>query len=793
MKFTLSWLKKFLDTEASIEQICETLTALGIEVESISDKSKELAPFIIAEIIETKQHPNADKLKLCTVITGKEIVKIVCGAVNARSGIKVVLAEIGTVIPSNGMLIKQSKIRGENSYGMLCSAEELGLNEKGDGIIELSPEAVVGQKFIQFRQELADPVIDVAITSNRADCFGIYGIARDLAAANIGKLKPLQVLANPTNYLASPIKVKVENSEDCPIFVARYFWNIKNCESPAWLKNLLKSIGEESISALVDITNYICYSFSRPLHVFDAKKIHGSLNVRKAKHGEKLEALNGKTYLFDGTEIIVADDKGPLAIGGIMGGNDSGCSMQTREVLLEAAIFDAKTIATTGRKHAIESDARQRFERGLDPEFVVIGIDIATNLIIEICGGSCSDLVVVGLTKQKIKKVMFHLNRVELLSGVKIKPDVAQGILHNLGFSLEDKTEYLEVQVPSWRHDINIPEDLVEEILRVYGYDKIKALKLPLSSFTREIFTCKQKLLSQTRRMLVENGLNDTITWSFMSSKNAESFTTIIKQMQITNPISHDLDYMRASMIPNLLEAIQKNYNRSLQSSAFFEIGPVFSWVNDRYHQNDVITGTRFGAVNEKNWFKDSRSIDVFDAKADLCRVLTIFGVNIDECSLNIENFPTYYHPTRSASFNFKGKVVGYFGEIHPLILQKYDFPSAVVAFECLIENIDINQTSARQSSSDFQPVNRDFAFVVEESVLAGSMIKAITKLDQLIKEVRVFDVYKGEGVESGKKSVAISVRLQAQDHTLTNEEIQSISDKIIDLIKLKVGGELRI
>ncbi len=791
MKFTLSWLKKFLDTKASLNQISEALTSLGLEVESITDHSKALEAFIIAEILEAEQHPNADRLKICKVNNGKQILNIVCGASNARAGIKVVLAEVGTILP-DGTVIKQTKIRGADSAGMLCSSEELGLGKLEDGIIELSCEAKIGEKFLTARPELTDQVIEVSITPNRGDCFGVYGIARELAAAGLGNLNPLPDSIKHTKLIPNPIKVKIEDTKICTAFVGRYFSGVKNCESPKWLKDLFRAIGEDSISALVDITNYICYSFGRPLHVFDAQKIHGSLIARKASKDEQLEALNDKTYNLTNDDIVIADDKNVLALAGIMGGKTSGCYLPTTEVFLESALFDPATITATGRKHMIDSDARQRFERGMDKQFVLIGAEIASNLILEICGGSCSEYVIAGSIDHEPKKITFDLTILEALSGLSIALNEAKNILEKLGFICHNKSNSLECIVPSWRNDINIPEDLVEEVLRVRGYDTIPALKLPASTLVQPVLTKQQQLLSQTRRVLIANGLSEVVTWSFMSSRNAELFAPITEQLRISNPISMDLDIMRGSILPNLIELVQRNHNRSLQNLAFFETGPVFTWENNQYQQNKVIAGVRFGCNVQKNWHKDSRSVDIFDTKSDLYRIISVFGINVDNCELDTNDLPGYYHPVRSACIKLKGRRLGFFGEIHPQIIAKFDLPREIVAFECLVENLTNGKKVISDPISDFQPAQRDFAFLLNLDTMVGEVSNAIKNADDLIQEVSVFDVYQDDKLtSSGKKSVAFSVKLQAS-HNLDANEINGMSTKIVDLVKQKFGAELR-
>lgn len=793
MKFTLSWLQKFLDTSASIDKICESLTALGIEVESVIDKREVLAPFKVAQIIEATQHPNAERLRICKVNTGIETLTIVCGAPNARAGIKVVLAEEGVIIPANGMKIKRSKIREVESCGMLCSSSELDLGDDSDGIMELPESAVIGQKLIDFKPELVDPVIEVSITPNRGDCLGIYGIARELAAAGLGTLKSIAVNEISPSF-SNPIKISIANEHDCPLFVARSFSGVKNCESPEWLKSLLHAIGEESISALVDITNYICYSFARPLHVFDIKKLDNGFTVRKAETGEKLDALNDKNYELKGGEIVVADEKKILALAGIMGGKNSGCDIETTEVLLESAIFDKKQIASGGRLNQIDSDARQRFERGLDICFALEGAKIASEMILEICGGKASDFTIIGNPNPAENKLIFRLSKVEEMAAIKISKDEIVAILKKLGFECEIESETtLKITAPSWRHDIAIEQDIVEEILRVYGYDNIPALALPTSTATNNILNNEQMLLKQVRRALVATGLNEVVTWSFMSSKFAVNFGEPDLRLQIDNPISSELDLMRQSILPNLVELVQKNCNRSVANQAFFEIGPVFEY-EQGFKQKKAIAGVRFGKNFERNIYKDVREIDVFDVKSDLYLALSALGIDQQNIIISTDNLPQYMHPGRSGSIKYRNKIIGYFGELHPVVIKTCGLTNPLFVFELIVDDLAAKKPSEKMDKySNFQIVERDFAFIFDNNILAGDITRVIKNIDKnLITDVQIFDIYRGKNIDPDKKSVAISVKLQSNTKTLTNEDISQVSDAIIKQVNIKLGGILR-
>lgn len=773
MKFTLSWLKEHLDTNASLEEICDKLTMIGLEVEEVVDRSKILAPFTIAEIKEAISHPNAEKLKLCQVFTGKEILQIVCGATNARNGLKVVLAPIDSIIPTNQMKIKATKIRGVESNGMLCSARELGLGEDGEGIIELPGDAPIGTSFVEYAK-LNDPVIEIAITPNRGDCLGVRGIARDLGASGSGVLKPLKIDSVKGNY-KSPINVRIETPDQAPLFIGRYIKNVKNIESPDWLKKKLESIGLNPISALVDITNYLTFDLGRPAHVYDADKLNGNLKIRLAGN-EKIIALNDKEYELNKDILVIADDKSPVAIAGIIGSKDSGCGPNTKNIFLEIACFKAETIARIGRDLQINSDSRYRFERSIDQGFMLNAAEHTTKLIMEICGGEPSELVVVG-NEYRPRTMKFNYSCAQKLTGIKVSDDKIKSILDLLGFQIKEK----ELIIPSWRNDISIEEDIVEEIARIVGYDSLPLLEMPM--LDRKGTKIKK---SDVRKKLAGRGLTEVVTFSFMDQKLADLFTDIRPELVLKNSISLELNYMRPSIIPNLLTALKNNSSRGHSNLNLFEIGPVFNGVAiDK--QPIQVAGIRSGMAVPKNPHDKERKVDIYDVKADLLAV-------IDRNVSLVREAPKYYHPGRSGAVKLGKEILGYFGEIHPKIMKYMDITEAVVGFELTEYALNLRPASKKALNiSKFQIVTRDFAFLVDKNVNAESIIKSIEMLKEgLIQEIEIFDVYIGKNIPEGKKSFAFTITLQASDRTLTDQEINEVSSKIIKSISEDVSGILR-
>ncbi|MDF2965362.1 MAG: pheT [Rickettsiaceae bacterium] len=795
MKFTLSWLKTFLDTESSLQEICERLTILGLEVEEVIDRAKDLGSFKVAEILEAEQHPNADKLRVCKVNNGSQVLQIVCGAPNARAGIKVVLAEVGVLIPNGEFKIKASEIRGVKSEGMLCSEDELKIGGGSEGIIELPTAAIAGESFLKY-YGMDDPVIEIAVTPNRGDCLGVYGIARDLAASGLGTLKEPLHKSIPLKF-TSNFEAKVENSKLSQLFALRELNGVRNCESPTWLKNLLKNIGVTPISALVDITNYISYSFARPLHAYDKNMLDGSLVVREARNGEKLKALNGKEYSLAEGDIVIAGESEIHGLGGIIGGEASSCSSETINVILEAALFDKVQIAKTGRRLQIHTDARFRFERHVDPNFTLQGLDIATDMILGICGGEASEPVIVGDKHFKNKEIDFCFNIIEKKTGLKVSSEESLEILHKLGFKVFSKdAEQARLMIPSWRSDISIGEDLVEEVARIYGYDKLPLAPLPKVDFFRQrLLTQKQRRMRDARKILAARGLDEVVSWSFMASEKAALYKPLIEELYIANPIAAKLDYMRPSIFSNLLEIIVKNKARSFNDLAFFEIGPIFQGIRPN-EERQVITAVRTGNYLDKSIYGPAREVDIYDVKADLELLLEEFNFNIQKLQLSSDK-PAYFHPNRAASLKLGNKVIAHFGELHPALIANYDIKNRVVGFELFLEELPEARLKfgqhERYSVSDFQPVERDFAFWVGEKVNVGEMTNFIKSINKdLIKEVRIFDIFKGSHSEISKKSVALTVLLQAKDKTLTDLELQDISEKIIREIERKFEAKIR-
>ncbi|MDB2414412.1 phenylalanine--tRNA ligase subunit beta [Rickettsiales bacterium] len=792
MKTTLSWIKKYLDTDASIDQISEKLTAIGLEVEEVIDRSEELSSFKIAQIIDAKPHPDADKLSICKVDTGTEQLQIVCGAPNARSGINVVLAPVGSIIPTNGMKIKASKIRGVESNGMLCSAAELGVGEDEGGIIEMPAcNDNIAQNFANYAG-LNDPVIDIAITPNRGDCLGAYGIARDLAASGIGKLKKIDV-KNIEGKFKSPINIKLEAEESCPYFIGRYFKDVKNTESPKWLKQKLESVGLRPISALVDITNYIAYEFGRPLHVYDAAKINGDLTARFAQKGEEFTSLDEKTYRLDEDIAVIADDNGAQAISGVIGGLNSGCDENTTDVFLEVAWFDPIKVSTSGRKFDIITDSRYRFERYVDPDFMLDAAQIASQMIIDLCKGKPSELVIAGKSPAKERKLSFNREKISQLGGIEIDRKASDKILNDLGF---DTKEADFVKIPSWRPDIEGEADLVEEIVRIFGYDNVPTIPLPQSeNIAKSLLTPEQERVSNIRKELAKRGMTEAISWSFMHEDKAKLFGYNNSALKLQNPISSDLNVMRPSILPNLIDAIGRNNARDFKNISLFEIGLIFEGIKPK-EQKQFISAVRSGQAVVKNAYDAARNVDIFDIKADLLAALKIAGIPVENLKTN-RNAPGYYHPGRSASLSLGKNILGYFGEIHPAILKEMDVKGPIAGFEIDISAfppVRAKKTTSKKrlEISDYQGSVRDFAFIMDEKYPVGDLLQSVKNTDKnLIESVSLFDIYQGKGVDEGKKSVAISVNIQPQDKTLSDKELEELSNKIITLVE-KAGGVLR-
>jgi phenylalanyl-tRNA synthetase beta chain len=804
MKFTLSWLKDYLETDASLEEILEKLTIIGLEVEEVIDQAAILKDFTVAYVEEAEQHPDADRLRVCKVNTGKEVLQIVCGAPNARAGIKVVLAENGAVIPTNGMKLKPTKIRGVESNGMMCSEREMGLSDEHDGIIELPEDAPIGEPFAPILG-LDDPVIDIAITPNRGDALGVYGVARDLAGAGLGTLKE-KTPAEIKGTFESPVDIELKfedgDNSPCPIFTGIYVKGVKNGPSPDWMQARLRAIGLRPINALVDITNYISYDRGRPLHVYDADKLTGNIHARLGREGEKLTALDGKEYDVPTDVCVIADDSGAIGFGGIMGGESTGSQDDTTNVLIECAWFDPIRIAKSGRTLGIQSDARYRFERTVDPAFVIPGQYAAAQMVMDLCGGEPSNIVIAGEAPVKDKIIDFPMGEVKRLAGLETSDVEIKTVLKRLGFWVSGNGEDVKVAVPTFRPDIHGKADIVEEVVRVIGVDQVKPVALPrLNAVTKPPLTDRQVRIRNARRSLAARGMVEAVTWSFTEAKYAKMFGGGKPELTLINPISSDLSDMRPSLLPGLMQAAQRNVDRGLNDLALFEVGQIF--LGDKPEEQFThATGLRRGAAkiagSGRHWRDASGSVDVFDVRADALAVLESMGLDSSKLQI-VSGGPDWYHPGRSGKIQLGPKnVIGTFGELHPKILDQLKVDGPICAFEITIENVPASKKKATKSKpalvlSDLQPVRRDFAFVVDTDVTAATILRAANGADKkLIAGVNLFDLYEGEHMAEGKKSVAFEVTLQPKDKTLTDEEIEAISNKIVAAVTKSTGGELR-
>jgi phenylalanyl-tRNA synthetase beta chain len=797
MKTTLGWLKTHLDTPASLDELVRRLVMLGLEVESVENRAKDLAGFVIGRVIDAKPHPNADRLKLLKVDAGKGEVEVVCGAPNARAGLVGVFAAPGITIPRNGMVLKVGEIRGVKSNGMMCSGYELKLSEDHEGIIELPSDLKPGASFAQA-MGLDDPVLDVKITPNRADCLGVRGLARDLAASGLGKLKPIDTAA-VVGQFESPIKVHLEgpDAKACPLFLGRLIRGVKNGPSPRWLQDRLTAIGLRPISALVDVTNFLTYDLDRPLHVFDADKLKGDLTLRGGRPGEELAALNGKRYALDESMTVIADQSGALSLGGVIGGESSACGEATTSVFIEAALFDPVRTAATGRKLQVQSDARYRFERGVDPEFTAPGLEVATRLIIEMCGGTPSKVAIAGAVPEWQRRYHLRADRVETLGGVAISAPDQRRILEDLGCKIANESDGFAVEPPSWRADIEGEADLVEEILRIRGYDEIPSVPLPRDFvLPKPALTAAQRRAVQVRRSLAARGLVEAVTFSFLPRAQAALFGGGSEALTLANPISADLDQMRPSILPNLLAAAQRNADRGFPNGALFEIGPFYKYDTPE-GQIATATGLRSGSTGVKRWDDPGRPIDALLAKADALAALNAAGVAAESLQVTVDA-PAWYHPGRSGVLKQGNKALAQFGEIHPGILAAMGVTGPAVGFEVLLDAVPAPRARSSKARpllqlSPYQPVERDFAFVVDESVAAETLLRAARGVDKkLIADVRLFDVYRGKGVDEAKKSLAITVVLQPVEATLTDEAIEAFSQKLIAAVEKATGGTLR-
>jgi phenylalanyl-tRNA synthetase beta chain len=799
MKFTHSWLKDHLDTTHSAPVLADKLTWLGLEVEALHDPAKALAPFIVAEIEKAEQHPNADRLKVCVVNTGKEKLQVVCGAPNARAGLKGVFAPPDSVIPTNGMKLKVSKIRDVVSNGMMCSSRELGLGDDHEGIIELPADAPVGMSFVEYRK-LDDAVYEVKLTPNRPDCNGVYGIARDLAAANMGALKPLKI-APVKGAFKSPINVTLDfdakDKDACPYFIGRMIKGVKNGPSPEWLQNKLKAIGLKPISALVDITNYLTFDCARPLHVFDTAQVKGNIHARLAKKGEKLMALNGKEYTLDETMTVIADDTNALGIAGIMGGESSGCSENTTNVFLECAYFDPTRTARAGRKLQIISDARYRFERGVDPAFMVDGAELATKLILELCGGEASELVIAGAVPAWKRSISLRSSTCKNFGGLDVPANEQEKLLKAVGCDVKAKGSDFEVSFPSWRPDMEGEADCVEEILRLKDYESIPPVSLPADKTLKQLpgFNPAQKRREFTRHTLAARGLAEAVTFSFMPSGLAAQFGGGSPELMLQNPISAELDAMRPSILPNLLLAAKNNAARGIPDAAMFELGPVYRTAGED-GQGLNATGLRVGMNAPRHWAEKPRAVDLYDAKADALAALEAAGVPVAGVQAST-GAASWYHPGRSGVLRLGSTVLAQFGELHPGVLQSLDIKGAAVGFEVFLNALPpVKETGASRPAldlPDLQPVRRDFAFTLDRNVEADKLLRAVKGAERdLIKSAEIFDVYEGKGVPEGQKSLALEVVIQPREKSLTEPELAALAEKIAAAALKATGAVLR-
>jgi phenylalanyl-tRNA synthetase beta chain len=794
MKTTLAWLKTHLETEVPLPAIVERLIMLGHDIEEVEDRAAGLEPFTVALVISAERHPNADRLKVCVVDTGNGRVQVVCGAPNAHTGMKGVFAPAGTIIPRTGAMLKETVIRGVASRGMLCSAYELGLGDDHEGIIELPEDAPVGEPYTTIAG-LGDVVLDIKVTPNRADCLGVRGIARDLAAAGLGRLKPLDTSPVPGRF-RSPIGVHIEDFSACPLFLGRHMRAVRNGPSPEWLQKRLDAIGLRPISALVDITNFLTFDVGRPLHVFDADRLSGDLMVRLARSSETLLALNGQEYALDPEVTVIADPAGVQSLGGVIGGENTGCTEATTEVYIEAALFDPVRTAATGRKLNITSDARYRFERGLDPAFVRDGLEIATRLVLELCGGEPSEVVICGSVPDWRRRYILRADRPATLGGLHVPPQESADILGRLGCEVEILAAGdLSVEPPSWRGDIIGEADLVEEVLRIKGYDQIPAVTLQREeAVSRPALAPTQRRAELVRRTLAERGLTETVTFSFISAREAELFGGVKPELRLVNPISADLDVMRPSLLAGLVAAARRNADRGLPDAALFELGPLY---RDDTPAGQVFTaaGVRAGQTGLRDWRAPPRAFDLYDVKADALAGLAAMGAPAENIQVTADP-PPWYHPGRAGMLRLGANVLGAFGELHPAVLEALDARPPIAGFEVFLDAAPaprLARTKPPLRLSVFQPIERDFAFVVDRELPAESLLRAARSVDRkLVSAIRMFDVYEGAGLPEGKKSLAITVVLQPQDRTLTDAEIEGFSKRLIAQVEKTTGGRLR-
>ncbi|SIN60594.1 phenylalanyl-tRNA synthetase beta subunit [Parasphingorhabdus marina DSM 22363] len=789
MKFSLSWLKAHLETDASLTEITEKLTDIGLELEGLENPADALRPFRVAKVIEAGPHPNADKLQLLKVDDGSdEPWQVVCGAPNAKKDMVGVFGPPGTYIPGSDFTLKPAKIRDVESFGMMCSARELELGDDHDGIIELDATAAdaVGQSYADYAN-LDDPVIDIAITPNRQDCMGVRGVARDLAAAGLGKLIPLDGTA-PERSGAGP-DVRTEDPDGCPAFYGCTVSGLTNGASPDWMQARLKSAGQKPINALVDITNYVMLDHGRPLHVYDVSKLNGGLVARKAVDGEKLVALNDKEYVLDQTMTVIADASGAHDIGGIMGGAETGSEESTTEVLIECAYFTPENIARTGQKLMLTSDARQRFERGVDPAFLDDGIDIATRLVLDLCGGSASEVTRAGTPPTSQRSIAYDPAKCLLLGGVDVTEDRQKEILEALGFSVDGTWQ---VTVPTWRRDVHGWQDLVEEVIRIEGLDAIPSTPLPRQAGVAKPTASPEQLAERkARRAAAASGLNETVTWSFISEKEAAPFGG--GTWSLANPISEDLKVMRPSLLPGLIAAAQRNADRGASSIRLFEVGRRYL----ESTEHPTIGLILAGAGQPRSWQNGAATkFDAYDAKAHVLEILLAAGAPVGKL-MDFGEAGDHYHPGQSATLRLgPKKILAAYGALHPNVTKALGLKGGAVAAEIFLDAIPVKKKSGHMRDAfappALQAVSRDFAFIVDADLAANDLVRAVKGADKkLITDARVFDLFEGESLGEGKKSLAVDVTLQPTEATLTEEDLKALTDKVVASAS-KLGAELR-
>ena len=833
MKFTLSWLRDHLETTATLEQLTTTLSAIGLEVEAIENPAAALAAFTVARVIEAKQHPNADRLRVAQVeiAPGKPPVEVVCGAPNCRTGLIGVFAPIGTYIPGSKITLEKKPVRGIASNGMLCSEREMELSDDHVGIVDLGEAHAgdVGRRYIDI-MGLDDPMIEIKLTPNRPDCTGVRGVARDLAAAGLGTLKPdvaLGLRAVVEGKFACPVDIRLDLPGDtanaCPIFAGRYIRGVKNGPSPEWMQKRLKAVGLRPISALVDVTNYISLDRGRPLHVYDADTLKGAVRARLGATGERFTALDGRDYKVEPEMCVIADDSGPLGFGGVMGGAASGCTEATTNVLIESAYFDPMRTAATGRRTGIMSDARYRFERGVDPAFVEAGLDLATRMIMDIAGGEPSKKKVAGSAPIKANIVAFDFARIGKLAGLAVPEADARRILGVLGFEVEAASArsgaspdgivlagrsgaspdagLFNVTVPSWRPDVHGAADIVEEVVRIVGLDAIPSTPLPrVAGVSAPVLTERQRRSRRARRVLAGRGMVEAVTWSFIPRAQATYFGGGSDALELANPISVEMSSMRPGLLPGLLAAAQRNRNRGFTDVALFEVGQAYTG-DAPENQLLLAAGVRIGAArlagSGRHWSGAAGTAGVFDVKADVAATLTALGLDVGKMVV-ARDAPAWFHPGRSGTLKLGPKIVlAHFGEMHPDALKALNVEGPATAFEIFLNALPPEKKRGRarpaMSGGDLLPVRRDFAFIVDDKVAAGDVIRAASNADKvLISDVAVFDVFQGVSIGAGKTSLAIEVTLSPKDKTLTDAEIDAIGAKVIAEVKRATGGEIR-